>query len=58
MTLYHFRYLLNVDMEEILEKLMQSDQTNKQLSAILKVADEFEDYNQNDDKNDAWLAIA
>ena len=50
--------ILNVDMEEILEKLMQSDQTSKQLLAILKVVDEFEDNDQNDDKNDVWLAVA
>jgi len=42
--------ILNVDIEEVLEKLMQSDQTSKQLLAILKLLDEFEDIDQNDDK--------
>ena len=50
--------ILNVDMEEILEKLMQSDQTSKQLLAILKLLDEYEDNDQNEDKTDIWLAVA
>lgn len=50
--------IFNVDVGEIIEKLMQSDQTSRQLLAILKVVVEFEDNNQNDDKTTAWLAVA
>ena len=50
--------LLNVDMEEMMEKIMQSGQASKQLLAILKVMDEFEDNDQNDDKTNIWLAVA
>ena len=50
--------ILNVDVEEIIEKLMQSDQASKQLLAILKVIVQFEDNNQNDDKTAVWLAVA
>ena len=50
--------ILNVDVEEIIEKLMQSDQTSKQLLAILKVVVKFEDNGQNDDKTATWLAVA
>lgn len=50
--------ILNIDRDEILEKLMQSDQASKQLLAILKVINQFDDNDQNDDKTDIWLAVA
>ncbi len=50
--------ILNVDVEEIIEKLMQSDQTSKQLLAILKVVVKFNDNDPNDDKTATWLAVA
>ncbi len=49
--------ILNVDVEEIIEKLMQSDQTSKQLLAILKVVVKFKDNGQNNDKTAISLAI-
>jgi hypothetical protein len=50
--------ILNVDMEEMIEKLMQSDRTSKQLLAILKVVDEFEDNDKNNDKTAVRFAVA
>ncbi len=50
--------VLNVDMEEMMEKLMQNDHASKQLFAILKVVVEFDDNDQNDDKTAVWLAVA
>jgi len=50
--------ILNVDVEEIIEKLMQSDQTSKQLLAILKVVVEFKDNGQNNDKTVVGLTAA
>ena len=50
--------ILNVDVEEIIEKIMRSDQTSKQLLAILKMLDEFEDNDQNNDKTAIRLAVA
>jgi len=50
--------ILNVDVEEIIEKLMQSDQTSKQLLAILKVVVKFKDNDPNDEKTATWLAVA
>ena len=42
--------ILNIDSEEIIEKLMQNDQASKQLLTILKVVSEFEDKDQNDER--------
>jgi len=50
--------VLNIDVEEIIEKLTQNNQTSKQLLAILKVVVEFEDNAQNDGKTDIQLAAA
>ena len=50
--------ILNVDVEETMEKLMQDDKTSKQLLAILKVVVEFEDNGQNNDKTAIRLAVA
>ena len=50
--------ILDVEVEEIIEKLMQNDQTSKQLLAILKVVAEFEDNDQNNDKTAIRLAVA
>jgi len=50
--------ILNVDVEEIIEKLMQSDQTSKQLLAILIVVVKFKDNDPNDEKTATWLAVA
>jgi len=50
--------ILNVDVEEILEKLMQSDQTSKQLLSILKAVAEFEDNSQKNNKIAIRLAVA
>ncbi len=50
--------ILNVDVEGIIEKPMQSDQTSKQLLAILKVVGGFGDNDQNDEKTAIRLAVA
>lgn len=50
--------ILNIDVEEIIEKLMQQDQTSKQLLAILKVVDEFNDNDQNEHKTAIRPAVA
>jgi len=50
--------ILNIDVEEIIEKLMQSDQTSKQLLALLRALDEFEDNDQNNSKTAVCLAAA
>jgi len=50
--------ILNVDVEEIIEKLMQSDQTSKQLLVMLKALSEFKDNDQNKDKTVVRLAVA
>ena len=50
--------ILNVVVEEIIEKLMQSDQRSKQLLAILKVVAKFEDNAQNGGKTDMLIAAA
>ena len=42
--------ILNIDVEEIIEKLMQSDQTSKQLLVMLKALEEFDDNDQNNNK--------
>lgn len=38
--------ILNIDIEVLIEKLMQSDQTSKQLLAMLRALEEFEDNGQ------------
>jgi hypothetical protein len=43
--------ILTVDIEEIMEKLMQNDQTSRQLLAILKTIDHFEDNQHNYSEN-------
>jgi hypothetical protein len=50
--------ILSIDIEEMMEKLMQSDQTSKQLLAMLKALNEFEDNGHNNKKNDNCLAAA
>ena len=50
--------ILDVDVEEIIEKIMQNNQTSKQLLAILKVTGEFEDNNQIINKTATRLAVA
>ena len=50
--------ILNIDVEEMTEKLMKSDQTSKQLLVILKALSEFEDNDQNKDKTVVRLAVA
>jgi hypothetical protein len=50
--------ILNVDVEEMIEKLMQSDQTSKQLLAMLRALDEFEDNGQNRYKSADLLTAA
>ena len=42
--------ILSIDIEEMMEKLMQSDQTSKQLLAMLKALNEFEDNGHNNNK--------
>lgn len=42
--------ILNIDVEEMIEKLTQSDQTSKQLLAMLRALDEFNDNDQNNNK--------
>lgn len=50
--------ILSIDVEEMKEKLMQSDQTSKQLLAMLKALEEFEDNGNNNNKTDNCLAAA
>jgi hypothetical protein len=42
--------ILNIDIEPLIEKLMQNDQTSKQLLVMLKALDEFEDNGLNSNK--------
>jgi hypothetical protein len=42
--------ILNIDLEEIIEKLMKSEKASKQLLAILKALNEMEDNSQNNKK--------
>lgn len=57
-VLVQLTMVLNVDIEETIEKLMQNDQTSMQLMAMLKALDQYEDNDQNNNKNAAWLAVA
>lgn len=50
--------ILNIDVEEMTEKLMKSDQISKQLLVMLKALSEFEDNDQNEDKTAVRLAVA
>lgn len=50
--------MLKVDMDELIENLMKNDKTSRQLLAMLKALDEFEDNDQNNDKTAVWLAVA
>jgi len=50
--------ILNVDVEEIMEKLMQSDKTSKQLLAMLRALEKFEDNDQNNNTNVDCQAVA
>lgn len=50
--------ILNIDIDEITEKLMQSDRASKQLLAMLKALSKFEDNGQNEGKTDIQLATA
>ena len=50
--------ILEIDFEEIMDKLMQNNQTSNQLMAMLKALSEFEDNSQNIDNTGNELAIA
>jgi len=50
--------ILNVDIDDVIEKLMQCDQTSKQLLAMLCVLDEFSDNRIKDSKNDIYRTAA
>lgn len=50
--------ILNVDIDEIIEKLMQNDQTGRQLLAMLKALEQYEDNDQNNSKNVIQPAVA
>lgn len=50
--------ILNINVEEMIEKLTQSDQTSKQLLVMLRALDEFEDNGKNNNKTDECLAVA
>ena len=50
--------ILSIDIEEMMEKLMQSDHTSKQLLAMLKALDEFEDNGHNNNKIVDCLPVA
>ncbi|MBW6535985.1 MAG: transposase [Mariniphaga sp.] len=50
--------ILNTDVEEMMEKLMQSDKTSRQLLAMLKALEEFEDNGHNNNKIGDWLPTA
>lgn len=56
--LVHLATILNIDVEGMMEKLMQSDQTSKQLLAMLRALEEFEDNAHNNNKTDDCLATA
>lgn len=50
--------ILNVDVEEVMEKLLQSNQNNKQLLAMLSILDEMGNNSQNSHEYDICLATA
>lgn len=50
--------ILNIDLDEMIGKLMKSDRTSKQLLVMLKALSEFEDNNQNEGRTDMQLAAA
>ncbi len=50
--------ILSIDIEEMMEKLMQSDQTSKQLMAMLKALNEFKDNSHNNNKIADCLTVA
>lgn len=50
--------ILDIDVEETIEKLMQNNKISKQLLAILKVTSQFEDNSQINNKIDIHTAIA
>jgi len=50
--------ILDIDIDETMEKLMQSNQISKQLIAMLRALEEFEDNGQNIYKTDSCLAVA
>ncbi len=50
--------ILNIDIEEMMEKLMQSDQTSKQLLAMLWALEKFEDNAHNNNKTGDCLTAA
>jgi hypothetical protein len=50
--------ILNIDVEEMMEKLMQSDQASKQLLAMLRALEEFEDNGYKNNKTVDCLAAA
>lgn len=50
--------ILNIDIEELIEKLMQSDKASRKLLAMLSALNEFEDNDHNCSKSVACLAVA
>jgi hypothetical protein len=50
--------ILNIEIEEVMEKLLQSDQASKQLMAMLRALSEFEDNDQNSNKTVVGTAAA
>ena len=50
--------ILNVDVEEVIEKLMQSDQNSKQLLAMLNVVVPLGNNRQYNDRSDIGLIAA
>jgi len=50
--------ILNIEIEEIMEKLLQGDQASKQLMAMLRALSEFEDNDQNSNKTVVGTAAA
>lgn len=50
--------IMNVDLDEMMKKIMQSDQTCRQMLAILKALDDFEDNDSNSTKTVVLPAVA
>ena len=50
--------ILDIDVEEIIGKLMQSGQKSEQLLAIIKAVGQFGDNGQNNNKTDKGRAAA
>lgn len=50
--------ILNIDVDDTMKKLMQSNQASRQLMAMLNALSEFDENDQNKDKTAIWFAKA